>query len=401
MLAAILSGFFVSSPALDLKMDSTLGKNAGEIQFGPVTAYPSMKIITRHNDNLFQLNTGKKSTLITIVAPAVKLDLQDNIKKLTLDYEIEAGFHDTSGQDDYVDQELKAGFAYNPTDRIKTEFHAEYLKKHDSRGTGRTEGGFGTLGGSLNPDEWHSYGIGGLFSYGTPNATGRVEFETAYTTKEYDNNRQFTFDRDLDDLKLRGTFFYRIRPKTQLLFEIKQTEFDYQKAAVGRPSLDSTDRAYLFGVAWDATYKTTGVAKFGVIDKDFDSALRTDADNFAWEVDVKWMPRTYSTVNILTERRQDETDGIGDSIVVSEIEVSWNHLWRSYISSTVGFLYGEDSYDPTFREDTRFNTGLKINYEWRRWAKMSAGYRYEERDSNVDVFDYEQNLFEIRLDLTL
>ena len=401
MLAAMLSGFFVSSAAFDLKMDTTLGQNAGDIQLGPVTAYPSMKIITRHDDNLFQLNTVKKSTWVSIVAPAVKLVLQDNIKKLTLDYEIEAGFHDTSGQDDYVDQELKAVFAYNPTDRIKTEFHAEYLKKHDPRGTGRTEGGFGTLGGSLNPDEWHSYGIGGLFSYGTPNATGRVEFETAYTTKEYDNNRLFTFDRDLDDLKLRGTFFYRIRPKIQLLFEINQTDFDYQKATVGRPSLDSTDRAYLFGVAWDATYKTTGVAKFGVIDKDFDSALRTDANNFAWEVGVKWMPRTYSTVNILTERRQDETDGIGDSIDVSEIKVSWEHFWRSYISSTVGFLYGEDSYDPTIREDTRFRAGVKLNYDWRRWARISAGYQYEERDSNVDVFDYDQNLFEIRLDLTL
>jgi len=44
-LAAILSGFFVSSPAFDLKMDTTLGKNTGEIQLGPVTAYPSMKII--------------------------------------------------------------------------------------------------------------------------------------------------------------------------------------------------------------------------------------------------------------------------------------------------------------------------------------------------------------------
>ncbi len=54
MLAAILSGFFVSSPALDLKMDSTLGKNAGEIQLGPVAVIPSMKVITRHDDNLLR-----------------------------------------------------------------------------------------------------------------------------------------------------------------------------------------------------------------------------------------------------------------------------------------------------------------------------------------------------------
>ena len=401
MLAAIISGFFVSSPAFDLKMDSTLGKNAGEIQLGPVTAYPSMKIITRHDDNLFQLNTVKKSTWVSIVAPAVKLVLQDNIKKLTLDYEIEAGFHDTSGQDDYVDQELKAGFAYNPTDRIKTEFYAEYLKKHDPRGTGRTEGGIGTLGGSLNPDEWHSYGIGGLFSYGTPNATGRVEFETAYTTKEYDNNRQFTFSRDLNDFKLRGAFFYRIRPRLKLLFEINQTDFDYQKAAVGRPSLDSTNREYLFGVAWERTAKTSGYLKLGYETKEFDSDLRKDIGGFTWETGTRWKPRTYSTVDITSIQRQDESDGIGDSIDVSEIEISWNHLWSSYFSSTVGFLYGEDSYDPTFREDTRYRTGVKLNYDWRRWARISAGYQYEQRDSNVNVFDYEQNLFELRLDLTL
>jgi len=50
--AAVLSGFFVSSPAFDLKMDTTLGKNAGEIQLGPVTAYPSMKDQEKHVHHL-------------------------------------------------------------------------------------------------------------------------------------------------------------------------------------------------------------------------------------------------------------------------------------------------------------------------------------------------------------
>ena len=402
MSAAVLSGFFVSSLAFDLNMDSTIGEDAGLIQIGPVSAYPSMKIVTLHDDNLFLSDKNELSTLVGIVSPAVKFSLQDNIKKLTLDYQIEAGFHENSSQDDYVDQKLLGIFVFNPTDRIKTELRAEYLDEHDARGTGRTEG-FGAVGPdtTLDPDEWHSYSIGGLLSYGTPNATGRVEVESSYVTKEYDNNRLFTFDRDRNDFKLRGTFFYKIWPKTRLLFEIKQTVFDYEKNAIGQASLDSTGRDYLFGVAWDATYKTTGFAKFGLSEKDFDSDLRDDNDQFKWEIGVKWMPRSYSTVDITTVRRQDETNGIGDSIDVAEFKVSWNHLWRHRISSTVEFFFAEDDFNSTRREDSRFMTSLKLNYDWRRWARISVGYQYEEHDSNVSTFDYQRNLFGFAVNITL
>lgn len=378
-----------------------LGINDGGIQIGEVSVYPSMKIIARHDDNLFSTRTNKNSSLIGIVQPAVKLLLQDNLKTLSLDYRVEAGFHENSGQDDYTNQNLLGVFEYHPTTKLKMAVRLEYLDEHDPRGTARTEGGIGTLGGTLDPDEWHSYGVGGLVGYGSPNATGRVELELSYVVKEYDNNRQFTYTRDRDDFDLRGTFFYRIRPKTQLLFEINQTIFDYDNTPVGIPSLDSTDRNYLFGVTWDRTAKTTGYAKIGFQHKDFDSDFRNDVSQFKWEMGTRWRPRTYSTVDISTERRQDETNGIGDSIDVGEFKVSWNHEWRSYINSTVDFLYGRDEYNSTVREDDRFNVELRLNYDWRRWARMSAGYRYEERDSNVDLFDYERNLFNLTLDLTL
>ncbi len=252
IIAFVLSGFSSSTFALD--------RDAGGVQVGPATAYPSITLSARHDDNLFRTDTDEESTLIGIVAPAVRFALQDNIKKATLDYGIEAGFHEDSSDDDYVDQKLLGVFSYNPTDRIRTELRGEYLDEHDERGTGRSEGFGGLL---LDPDEWHSLGIGGLLSYGTPNATGRVEFEASYVDKEYDNNERVTFVRDRSDLDFRGTFFYRIGPKTELLFEYKQTEFDYDATAVGTPTLDSTNRDFLFGVTWDATYKTTGVAKCG------------------------------------------------------------------------------------------------------------------------------------------
>ena len=180
------------------------------------------------------------------------------------------------------------------------------------------------------------------------------------------------------------------------MFEVRQTNFDYDRTSVGTPILDSTNRSYLLGVTWAATYKTTGFAKFGIEDKDFDSDLRKDTNNFKWEIGARWRPRTYSVLDISTERRTDETNGIGDSIDARDFKVAWDHEWRSYISSNINFLYGVDDYSSSIREDTRYGAGIKLYYDWRRWAKISAEYRYEERDSEIDIFDYDRNHFSIK-----
>ncbi len=401
---SIAAGFYENSSAessLALDKSSFIADGTGgDIKFGGVTVLPSMKIITRHDDNIYGSTSNKKSSPIVIVNPAVKLLLEDNIKAFTLDYDIELGSYIDSSDDDYIDQKLLGVFEYHPTTKLKTALRLEYLDQHDPRGTARTEGIGGINPLNLDPDEWHSYGVGGLVSYGSPNATGRIEFETSYVTKEYDNNRQFTFDRDRDDFNLRGAFYYRIRPKTRLLFEVNQTIFDYENDRAGVPSLDSTERDYTFGIDWDRTARTTGYAKLGYREKDFDSDLRDDVSGYTWQSGARWRPRTYSTVDLSTERRLDETNGIGDSIDVTEYKISWRHDWRDHISSSINLLYGEDEFDPTIREDTRFEAGINLNYNWRRWAKISTGYHYEERDSNVDIFDYDRNVFELTLDLS-
>jgi hypothetical protein len=395
----VLCGVTGTSFTLD-KASFTKDGLGGDIKIGAVSAFPSMKIITRHDDNIYESASNEKSSPIVIVNPAVKLLLEDNIKTLTLDYDIEVGTYTASSRDNYTDQKLLGVFEFLPTTKLKLALRLEYLDEHDPRGTARTEGIGGINPLNLDPDEWHSYGIGGLVSYGSPNATGRIELETDYVTKDYDNNRQFTADRDRDDFHLRGTFYYRIRPKTRLLFEVRRRTFDYENDPVGVPTLDSTERDYLFGIDWERTAKTTGYVKLGYREKDFDSALRNDSGNFAWESGTRWRPRTYSTVDLSTARRTDETNGIGDSIDVSEYKVSWKHDWREHISSSINFLYSEDDYESTIREDNRFRAGIDLNYNWRRWARISAGYRYEERDSNVNLFDYEQNIFDLTIDLT-
>jgi len=78
ILAAVLYGMTGVSFALD-KAFLTIDAVGGDIKIGPVSVYPSMKIITRHDDNIYESAVNEKSSPIVIVKPGVNLLLEDNL----------------------------------------------------------------------------------------------------------------------------------------------------------------------------------------------------------------------------------------------------------------------------------------------------------------------------------
>jgi len=84
----------------------TIDAVGADIKIGPVSAYPSMRIITRHDDNIYESASNEKSSPIVIVNPAVTLLMEDNVKTLTLDYDSEVGTYTDSSRDNYTDHKL-------------------------------------------------------------------------------------------------------------------------------------------------------------------------------------------------------------------------------------------------------------------------------------------------------
>ena len=375
-------------------------EDKGGILLSIGTLYPELEFKTIHDDNLLRSRTNELSTLIGVIAPHLTYEIADHKNRIIFDYLLESGFHENSSIDDYVDNRLRAEYEYTPTSRIFAALRGEYLDTRDPRGTGRAEGGTGGIT-QTTPDEWHHWAIEGNAAYGAKTAKGKVEADIGYIAKTYDNNRAFTFVRDRDDTYGAARLFYRIQPKTNIVLEARATNYNYDQEAPGTPSLDSITSTYLAGATWEATFKTTGFAKVGLIDKDFDSNLLTDDDDFTWEIGVEWRPRTYSTFNLMTSREFQETNGTGNLISHDSILFSWTHDWQTRFTTVVDFSYAEDSFDPTAREDELINAGAHVYYEMRRWLNLGAGYRYDERDSSTNTFDYDRNLLELIAKITL
>lgn len=256
--------------------------------------------------------------------------------------------------------------------------------------------------------------VGGVFGYGAPGAQGRIELEAGYTDKEYDNNRagqiidgnfhQGTAFLDRADASYGGTFFWRVAPKTQLLFQVKQTDMDYDLSA---STLDSKERRYLAGVTWTATAKTTGIFKVGRQKKDFDTSTRSDSSQSSWEGTVQWKPLTYSTVGITTGKQMNEVTGngtgSGDYISSKNLNATWTHSWKPRFSTSVSAGVREDDYKGSgaTRSDDTDNLGLGMAYQMRRGLKLGADFTHTKRDSSTSPFDYSRNVIMLTLGAAL
>jgi hypothetical protein len=366
-------------------------EGAAGIKAEPLVIYPALEAAVGSTDNVGLSSADKLRSIYTSLAPALIAELRNGPHTFAAGYIGQYGWYDNSSADNFRDHQLAVAADLVFGSRVGLKLNAEYLERHDPRGsTDRAV--------SDTPDEWHSTGVAGQFRYGAKDAQGRIEVAAGLAQKRYDNNRDITAAADVDTGYLSGTFFYRVAPKTSLLFQVSETRLDYK---LDSPSLDNTERRYLAGVTWDATAKTSGTVKLGLLQKDFKDASLTDFSGFSWEAGGRWSPLTYSHVDLATSRAATDPTGLGNYIVTRQLSLLWTHDWTPRITTEASTYLADDRYNGVDRDDKRNIFGLKLNYKLQRWLKVGAEYNFARRDSNIESYDYTRNLFMLTMGATL
>lgn len=379
------------------------GKPAG-IPWGPVVVYPEVDLTLKSNDNIYSRPTDKQSANITVLAPKIKLEAKTGPHTFDATYAVEHGAYSTSTFNNYTDQSLSGNAQWVFSGRSGLKLSAGYKLGHDD---------LGAVPGVANhssPDKWNETKFNGTFGYGAEGSEGRIELDGGLTNKRYDNF-QLTAGglpdntkRDRDDSKIGATFYWRVMPKTQLLFQATETKYDYKPASfAGWTSLDSTDRKYLVGVTWDAAAKTQGIFKIGSVKKDFSDASLRDFSGTSWDATVKWSPLTYSSFEFNTGRGPGEST-IGNASMDTKYGALWNHAWNSRLSSVVTYNNTKNLYEGNagvIQTDKTNTLGLKLNYQWMRTVKVGAGYDRTDKTSDVATSEYKRNIYSIFLNAAI
>ncbi len=368
-----------------------------------------------YNDNIYTLSDNEYDAWIYKVRPGAEFIVEQGSSTYSVLAEIESGTYSKDpsivvgnteidlGDDDYLDYKLKADADWEFNARNRLAMLAMLNHSHDERGSGRQD----TIGKSLSdfinplnrePDEWSQGDFEVAYYLGSQESVGRFKFVGHYMGLDYTNNETLTQFLDRTEGELKAIGYFKVAPRTSLIVETRAKQVEYDKDVLG-VSRDSDEVRLFAGVEWEATAKTTGEVRVGYQEKNPDQAGVENYDSLAWEADVIWQPKSYSSLSLNGYRGTQESSNALSFIDATQYMLSWKHEWNDRLTSDLYYMFLREDYGFSVREDEIDTIGLGVAFSATEWMDLKASYTYDDRESTLAGLDYEQNVLMFGVDL--
>ena len=241
------------------------------------------------------------------------------------------------------------------------------------------------------PDVSRTHALGGEILFGRRIAKAQIGASYNISGSRFFNNDQSIRDRESRKARLFGR--WNLSPRFSVLNEVEGDFVNYLD-----PTFEQNSRTYkmLAGVVWEATAKTSGEAKFGVINKDFHALDRNSIHENTWDARVTWAPKSFSRLTLFVARDSAEAAS-GGGTVLDRYGYQWRHRFNprlllenggEFQTATVDGVPGDDQLD--------FDAELK--YKLRRWLTLSLGYAAGKRISSDSAGGFDDHSIFLRLD---
>jgi hypothetical protein len=355
-----------------------------------IHVHPTVSASLGYNDNLLSNNTNSLKSSFVNVTPQLMAELRHKGDRYTALAVLNSRRYNESAADNSDDSRVEiAGDNYFDA-RARAGWSAGLVNSTDVRGSNNRPL-------TAEAARWHSTNLNGRFIYGAPEAPGRVEFDLGNQDKVYDNERAITAVGDVATTSYAGRVFYRLGTRSLALAEFRNAKASYNSSA----SDSNTERRYYLGLTWEATAATTGIVKIGQMTKDFDLAGRQDFSGASWEANVRWLPLTYSAVDLLASRSTFDATGFGSYNLVTNTSVTWSHKWNQSLGSRLNLGWMNTEFGGTTRQDSAFNFGFAVNYELYRWLKIGVDFARTNNTSTTAGYEFNRNMTMLTLDAAL
>jgi len=385
----VLSALLASA---HIGLAAPIGRNLTEpraLHVGPFDLIPALVVRQDYNDDIFFSNLNRAASPVTLIGSGLRLARDYKEHRYSFDYALRSRTFWNSPRDDFVDHFFRGQTNLVITRRNRLSMMTDFTLNHDLRGTALSQGLRATL--IKDPNRYRQVRTAWQYRFGAPTARGNVALDIGFLAKVYENNPLFTRSFSRQDIWMGPSFFYRIAPKTRLLFQFEELISQYDHPQPIR--YDSDRQKYLVGATWQQTAKTTGTVKFGYLHQAFEDPQFKAVGGPTLEVGIDWRPKSYSTVTLNARRDTLPTIGFGTTQVFQEVELGWQHNWKPRLYSTLGASYGTIDYSQSRRKDDLLDVRVGLNYRMNDWIGFEVGYSLLKRTSTESVYDFTQNIF--------
>lgn len=347
-------------------------------------------VTAQHDDNVLR-NVEPTGDASLQISPDLKYFTYMGKHILALDYQGDFTAYKDNSELNYNNHNIALLAHFDHSLKIDTEFKLSYKDEIEEPGTNNSAS---SLINEFNQtDKKQAYA---KFYYGTRESIGQLVLAVDHSEYRYNNN--FQDYRDVDRNTLTGTFFYRIAPKTRLLFQASVADYNYLIKSEF-PDQSSKENYYLAGVEWDITAKTSGTFKIGYQSKDFEQAVYNDITGLSYMLDMTWKPNTYTKIKLgASKMTRESSQQLTSAFVTNTYTINAEHEITARTKIKAQYTYDNDDIVTTqSRTDKRHNITLGLDHSLLTWLNISVDYKYIERSSDFEIYNYEANIIGLSL----
>lgn len=352
-------------------------------------------IATEYSDNVLN-NINKISDTALIAEPNVKYLGYAGKHKFKINYDSKLSSYSKNSQLNYNEHILLLGAYLDITNKINTELSFGFDKVNETPGI--TNSTTQTL---TDFNKYKNKSALASFFYGQRKSIGQIVLSYKYNDREYTNNQQEFRNYESDNVS--ATFYYRIAPKTRLLFQASTTEYEYNDQQLNVNLVinqSSNEKKYLAGVEWEATAKTTGLFQIGYQNKNYDDQQLNDISGLSYNLDMIWKPYERTKIKLSASRKATESALLNESGFLSTsygIEVSHNITTHTSVTSQYK-INNDDIITNSNRTDKRNNFSLGVNHSLRNWLNIKLAYKFKDKSSSIEQLNFESNMVLLSLE---
>ena len=192
-------------------------------------------------------------------------------------------------------------------------------------------------------------------------------------------------------------FKYNYSPKTLLFMQ-----YEYIDVSYDTNSIQDSAQHYLYaGLGWRPSEKTTFRGKLGYTQRDSDNPAASSENAPVLELAFTHNFTVKTGVDFFASHKLNEST-VSTAAYSKDtiVRLSLNKIITEKVSARLLIDYTEIAFEGNTgaaRTDDFYTISPGFRYRFREWLEAEAVYKYWERDSNVDAFDFETNSFFLRL----
>lgn len=226
----------------------------------------------------------------------------------------------------------------------------------------------------------------------------KVLVDASLADKDY--SRTASSYKDRDETRLGVKIYASPSPKTFIFAHLGTAEYRY-KDNLASQNMDSSERTVSAGLIWELTGKTWLTAEWGVMEKELENG-GTDFDGSAGAVQFKYAVTDKTQVQVSYAKSLSESDVQGGGyIVADQLRIGYSQRITPKITfDAEGSHLTEEYSEPTTvlgetrkREEEVWASTLSLTYAPREWLSLALEWTHIDRDSNMDVLDYNREVF--------